>query len=243
MKLSGSMVSLPSCMMSAWVRRSRSTSSGSGLAGMPSTHSSGCHSIRRYPTLRRYPHRASRSLAPFQFVLPFGGGAGFPVLLSSSRPASASRLRNSSMVMTLSPSCSTAIESRWKKSLKLKSFFPLSLLRRYIFFSGGSTRVRPVACAKTNTVSIAMRMLFQPPRSGSNVRYFARDSSSVAAPGGGPKNGLRYAESDGMSDQNTISDAISSDGPPYLSHDRPARTCWESSSFFSSLPSCPPPPP
>ena len=49
---------------------------------------------------------------------------------------------------------------------------------------GGMTRIRPVAWAKIMATSAAMRMLFQPPWSGSKTTYL-RSSNGASLPGTG----------------------------------------------------------
>ena len=74
--------------------------------------------------------------------------------MTSSAPRKASKSRNASTPWwaLLLPSCVT--------------------FNKYKRWGGGITSTRPVACAKTANVSKAMRMLFQPPASGSKVKYF-----------------------------------------------------------------------
>jgi hypothetical protein len=84
-------------------------------------------------------------------------------------PVMACRCKNCSMVMTLNSPCRL---SMGKKSEKAKSVLmvPRLLASRYMRCSGGNTNVRFMAIAKATMVSMAMRMLFQPPPSGSKVK-------------------------------------------------------------------------
>ena len=78
--------------------------------------------------------------------------------------------------------------------------------------------MRPVATAMITAVSKAMRMLLNPPSSGSKVRYFGSSC--------GLKKGDTYLASFGMSRQYTISFAArSSNGPPCAAQFKPDTTC------------------
>ena len=127
---------------------SSSTAEESVEEGMASAHFHASH-IGTFATVRKYLQRDATlylPLSPPQEVRFLGGKETCFVSQPRRSPLVPARTRNSSMVITSNPLCSTAIASRWKKSSNPKDdcCSPSVLSRRYIRHSEGNTRVHPI---------------------------------------------------------------------------------------------------